>query len=117
MNEDLQLKYVALWAAKAADTIREFGWVQGEMYSDEGCCLLGALESVKHSVYDRIVECGPRGFDPYTVRLGVMQRIAAMLPDVEIPVMWVEEHLAQWNDDMDRTEQEVLEVLDKVARQ
>ena len=118
MSEGTRSGHEAIWARKAARRIRELGWVQGELASDAGVCLLGALEEVSESVYADIAELEPRDSDIHDVHYRTWQRLLYSI-DTTIPddsdSLEVVERIAEWNDNFDRTEREVLEVLDELA--
>lgn len=115
--------YAALWAAGAANTIRESGWIQEEAQNDDGFCLLGALNYQNVDMFDHIAECEPEGFGAYgfgayDVWLEVLGRVdAAIHGSRDGSLLWPEGRIEDWNDADGRTEDEVLEVLEKAARQ
>ena len=118
VGEDRTAGYAALWAARAVDTIRESGWTQKETQNDDGFCLLGALDYQNVDMFDHIAEREPGGFDAHGVWLEVLDRVgAAIHGSRDGSPLWLEGRIVDWNDADGRTEDEVLEVLEKVARQ
>ena len=84
----------------AADYLEEHGWIQGEgIRADGAACALGAIWAVGGSVLNT-----PESHEETAARLLLQQRIAALgypHPDC----------IPSWNDELERTQAEVIAVL------
>lgn len=77
-------------ALKAAELLREDGWIQGSFCTDEGRCLRGALDVAAEGLGLSVSKTWNKVYD----RVGMP---------------------ARWNDDPARTKEEVLNLLEQIA--
>ena len=86
----------------AADCIERLGWTQGRMRDECGVCLWGAIRTASEALNECSVIAR---FLEYRV----VHRLSAMATGYLA--------LAAWNDEPDRTKQQVLDLLRKAAKE
>lgn len=82
------------------------GWIKGAVSAPDGVCLIGALDRVSR-------DHGLKNYDLYSNGLAlVRQKVAEMWPGVKCWYDSLPDPIA-FNDDSQRTHQDVLDVFDK----
>lgn len=80
--------------AKAAEVIRERGWIQGTYSTTEGCCVVGAMYQAATFLRE------PEG----------------VLAGAENVLRGEVGHIVSWNDSFETTKERVLSVLDRLSQ-
>jgi hypothetical protein len=85
------------YVGKVAEELQSNGWIKGEMHTDQGSCLMGAMNTV---VMEEIRELAGQGIHQQALRF-ICARLQAL-------GYW---GIPSWNDHPDRTLNEVLDFL------
>lgn len=82
---------------RAIALIETVGWIQGEVSSDKGYCIMGAIATA-------IADYGLVGEPAIKAIKHYKEKIKTLMKGVRIPV-------GDWNDAKDRTKEDILRVL------
>lgn len=93
---------------EAALILKTYGWVQGRDSDEDGYCLVGALIQAQSVHNDLFPEAKLEVSDAYN---GAFDRVYAAIEGSSY-----NGSIPSWNDAPDRTKDEVVELLERVAR-
>ena len=96
-------------ARRAVDIIEEYGWGQGKWIGSNGVCVRGAFNVAVWGNAAMPPSAEEQEFAAWMVDIGALNEMA------EYPLL--SSKLATWNDDENRTKEEVLAYLNKFAEE
>lgn len=95
---------------EASLVLKTYGWIQGDNSNEDGYCLVGALMQARNIHIDLFPEAVPEVDEAYH---GAFNRLCSDLNNSPVSAA---DSISSWNDQPERTKDEVVELLERVAR-